>query len=101
MNETHVKEVTKFIDRRFGKFPKEYWNTGNCYYFTIILCERFYYLKPYYDPIEGHFWAGNGEWFFDISRCFKKENFKEILSLDTIKIQEPEWYNRLMEDCVK
>ena len=101
MNKTHIKEVTEFIDRRFGKFPKEYWNTGNCYYFSLILCERFSYLSIYYDPIEGHFYAGCGDCFFDVCGYKSRSEFSSIVSLDEIKAGDPLWYERLMEDCVK
>lgn len=101
MSHELIDEVLDFINRRFCNFPKEYWNTGNCYYFAIILCSRFPELKPYYDPIEGHFWAGNGEWFFDKGSVQAKECFNTIISLEDIKNNDPLWYERLMEDCVK
>lgn len=46
-------EVLEFIRRRFEKDCN--WTTGNCYYFAIILKDRFPEGEVYYDVIYGHF----------------------------------------------
>ena len=46
-------EVLEFIQRRFKDNCN--WMTGNCYYFAIILKDRFPDGKMYYDIVYGHF----------------------------------------------
>lgn len=46
-------EVLEFIQRRFKDDCK--WITGNCYYFAIILKDRFPEGKIFYDVIYGHY----------------------------------------------
>ncbi len=46
-------EVLEFIQRRFKDDCK--WTTGNCYYFAIILKDRFPEGKIFYDVIYGHY----------------------------------------------
>ena len=65
----NIDEVLEFINRRFPIDCN--WNTGNCYYFAIILKSRFPIGSIYYDVIDGHFlfklddnyydWSGNVE----------------------------------------
>lgn len=46
-------EVLDFIKR---KFKDDFnWTKGNCYYFAVILKDRFPKGKIYYDVIYGHF----------------------------------------------
>lgn len=46
-------EVLEFIQRRFKKDCN--WIDGNCYYFAVILKDRFPEGKIYYDVIWKHF----------------------------------------------
>lgn len=46
-------EVLEFIHRRFKKDCN--WLDGNCYYFAIILKDRFPDGRIYYDVLDGHF----------------------------------------------
>lgn len=46
-------KVLEFINRRFLKDCN--WVTGNCYYFSVILKDRFPEGKIFYDVIYGHF----------------------------------------------
>jgi len=46
-------EVLEFINRRFKKDCN--WLDGNCYYFAVILKDRFPDGKIIYDVIYGHF----------------------------------------------
>lgn len=63
----HMNKVLDFIHRRF---PIDcHWLDGNCYYFALILLDRFPLGKILYDVIDGHFvceidgvkydWSGN------------------------------------------
>lgn len=46
-------EILDFIQKRFKDDCN--WVTGNCYYFAIILKDRFPKGKIFYDVIYGHF----------------------------------------------
>ena len=48
-----MNEILDFIQRRFSKDCK--WLAGNCYYFSLILKDRFPKGTIYYDVIRGHF----------------------------------------------
>lgn len=50
---TKTLEVLKFIKRRFTE--NCHWLDGNCYYFSLILKDRFPKGEIYYDVIYGHF----------------------------------------------
>lgn len=89
-------EVIEFIKRRW-QFDS-HWIDGNCYWFTYILTSRFPHLDIYYLPIVGHFVAGDCENFYDwtglvtlTEKPWWFSNLKEI---------EPNWYARIVRDCV-
>ena len=46
-------EVVEFIQRRFSQDC--HWRDGNCYYFALILKDRFPESRIVYDTIYGHF----------------------------------------------
>lgn len=48
-----MKEILEFIKRRFD--CDFHWMDGNCYYFALILKDRFPGGKVVYDVIYGHF----------------------------------------------
>lgn len=48
-----MSEIIEFIKRRFPTDCK--WTTGNCYYFSLILKDRFPTGAIFYDVIYGHF----------------------------------------------
>lgn len=62
-----MDNVVDFINRRFKNDCD--WISGNCYYFSVILKNRFPEGKIFYDVINGHFiflyndkyydWTGN------------------------------------------
>lgn len=87
--------VLNFIHYRF---PVDcHWLDGNCYYFALILCNRFSQLSIYYNPVDGHFFAGNGHEFYDwTGRIYPPY----AISFDEIKNEEPQWYGRLVRDCI-
>ena len=87
-------EIQDFISRRFPTEDK--WLNGNCYWFAFILRERFPELDIYYDPIVGHFYAGDGKVFYDWHGQHEK---LELLKLSVIHATDPLWYARLMRDC--
>lgn len=88
-------EILEFIARRFGNDC--HWLDGNCYYFAVILCERFPIFNIYYAPVAGHFVAGyNGE-FYD----WRGKYDEEIpVLLSDIEKEDPAWYRIIVRDCV-
>lgn len=88
-------EVLEFIYRRFQGDSD--WLTGNCFYFALILCERFKYLNIYYAPIAGHFVAGHNDKYYDW--CGEYEDEIPIL-LTEIEQSDPLWYSRIVRDCI-
>ena len=88
-------EVVEFIRRRFKSDSN--WLDGNCYYFAVILCERFTIFNIYYAPVAGHFVAGyNGE-FYD----WRGKYDEEIpVLLSDIEKEDPAWYRIIVRDCV-
>lgn len=59
------RDVCEFIQRRFKDDCN--WTSGNCYYFAIILKDRFsqYNSELYYDVIDGHFLCKINNTFYD------------------------------------
>ena len=93
--------IYDFIKRRFFGFGQEYWNNGNCYYFALILKNRFN-LDIYYDQVEGHFVAGyeedNSLYLFDYNgRYFPTDG--AVIKLTDIETKDHNWYNRLKNNC--
>ena len=90
-------EVQAFICRRF---PVDCdWRSGNCYWFSFILCERFPELSIYYDPVEGHFYAGDGNVFFDWVGMYTKALIPNLTKLSVIHTVDAPWYERILRDC--
>ena len=90
-------EVNNFLERRFQIDCK--WTDGNCYYFALILRERFG-GEIYYVPVEGHFVCKIGEKYYDFhgecSRFYSKPVTLEKIAKDDIN-----WYNRIWKDCIR
>lgn len=91
-----MSEIEQFIHRRFGD-TDAHWQDGNCYYFAIILCHRFPELEIYYEPIMGHFVAGDGERFYDSRGQYSGKYAPQLLS--DLQKQDPDWALRLLRDC--
>lgn len=93
-----IHEVQAFVCKRFP--VDNNWLNGNCYWFAHILCERFPELDIYYDPIVGHFYAGNGKVFYDWSGVYFGEEYEhKCIKLSVIHTKDPLWYARLIRDC--
>lgn len=89
--------ILNFIRRRFSKDCN--WLNGNCYWFAHILCERFPDLDIYYEPIEGHFYAGDGNLFYDWFGAHAHKPDDKRIKLSVIHTKDPLWYARLIRDC--
>lgn len=97
MNSEWVKEILEFIKRRFPQDAN--WLNGNCYWFAHILCTRFPFLKIYYEPIEGHFYAGTPSHYFDWTGL--RTPYSKPILFEEIKETDKLWYDRIIRDCVK
>lgn len=90
------EEILDFVVRRF---PIDcHWRDGNCYWFAVILAERFD-LDIYYDPIDGHFMAGNDRFVWDYAGHPFINNGYYLL--EDIKKNDESWYARLERDCMR
>lgn len=97
-----MDEVEQFIRRRFR--GDNNWLSGNCLWFSLILKKRFPGGRIYYLPIQGHFvYMYHGEYYDWCGKTIKAGNrsleTKRLLS--SIKKDDPNWYNRLIDNCLK
>ena len=95
-----MNQVETFIDKFKFIYKQELvqvFTTGNCFYFAIILKERFN-GEIYYLPIENHFICKIDKDYYDITgkakfneKPYKWSEFKDYDSL---------LYNRIVRDCI-
>lgn len=90
-------EILEFIHRRWRKDAN--WLDGNCFWFAHILITRFPHLQLYYLPIIGHFIVGDDTSFYDWTGEIVPNEEPWLFS--RIRDEEPYWYNRIVEDCIK
>lgn len=98
--DTKFDSVIEFICRRWMNVAPnfaDFWTNGNCYWFAHILTARFQYLKIYYNPIEGHFVAGDGDKFYDINGYYTSN---DLILLEEIEKTDDAHFRRLIRDCV-
>lgn len=89
-------KVLDFIRRRFKSDCK--WLDGNCYYFSIILKDRFPEGKIFYDVIDGHFvFFYQGE-FYDWNGIVYSNNF--MVNWDDFDKYDSLLKQRIIRDCV-
>lgn len=98
-----AQEVLEFIERRFKKDCD--WKTGNCYYFAVILSERFNQYNPviYYDTVDGHFLCRINSIFYDWSGAvaFSDEYVsKHIMKWSDLCNEDPIWSSRIVRDVI-
>ena len=96
-------KILEFIHRRF---PEDcHWTDGNCYWFAKILCDRFggepKGMEICYDPVPGHFvaYSRGRERAYDWNGYYFP--YGELIPLWRICIEDPQWYARLVRDCVE
>lgn len=92
--------IVEFIHRRFKTDCN--WTEGNCYYFAVILKERFPELEIIYCPIPGHFMVLDlvTRLAYDWSGVHEVANQPYYL-WDSLRDDEPELYRRIVSDCIK
>ena len=92
-----MNEIVEFIRRRFSADCK--WVDGNCYYFALILKDRFPGGAIYYDVINGHFiYLYNGQyydWTGLVTATGKLVEWDKFDEYDRLNRQ------RIIEDCIK
>lgn len=90
-------EVLNFISNRFP--VKCNWTNGNCYYFALILHDRFPNSAIYYDVIHGHFLTKIGDNYFDwLGVQYPIEN--DLVRWDEYQQIDPVHYNRIKRDVL-
>lgn len=86
-------DVLKFINSRFpnARSSDANWLTGNCYYFAVILKDRFSTKEPtiYYDVIHGHFLTKIDDKLYDASGIAYKLSFSEIEKINRTQLWHP------------
>lgn len=82
------EDVLEFIKRRFPIDCK--WVDGNCYFFAVILKERFPNGEIVYDVIDGHFLLKLGDIYYDyrgVSTPIKPVLWKDFDLYDSLQKQ--------------
>ena len=101
MNIDKQREIRKFI---YNRFPYDNnWLDGNCYYFAIILKERFPEGKIIYDVSDGHFLVRIEDVYFDWvgDHDFSKEiQEKYFIDWDKFDEYDPLQKQRIIQDCI-
>jgi len=94
-------KVLEFIRKfkfKYGKELEYIFTSGNCYYFAVILKERFD-GEIYYLPVANHFICKISKDYYDITgiatmneQPYKWSEFKQF---------DESLYNRIIRDCVE
>lgn len=92
------KEVLDFIHRRFS--IDNNWISGNCYYFAIILKERFPQAIIWYNLIDNHFFVNIDNKFYDWTGEIKI-NKEDCIEWDKLKDYDELLYKHIIRDCIK
>lgn len=90
-----TEEIELFIQRRFPNDSN--WCDGNCYYFALILSNRFD-GDIYYDSIRGHFVCKINDKFYDYHGEYK--DLENLILFNDINSRDEKWYKNLVRDCI-
>lgn len=90
------EEIIDFINRRFSKDC--HWCDGNCYWFAVILTQRFPDLDIWYLPVENHFVAGADDVYYDWTGEITPE--EDIILWDNMQSYDSLLYERIVRDCL-
>ena len=94
------EEVFEFINRRFPSNSNHNWITENCYYFALILKDRFE-GEIYYDVITEHFVTKIEDSFYDYNGLYKEEECPHIIKWSEFESYNNKQLKRVIKDCVK
>lgn len=111
-----IIDVLEFIKRRFDSdrdnVQNNKWMNGNCYYFALILKNRFKDGFIVYDTILGHFMFLYDNYLIDAISTVKLKSFIEpdennyiindtIVVWDYFKLYDEYQYHRIVRDCIE
>ena len=91
-----MDKVIEFIHRRF-KFDCN-WTSGNCYYFAIILKDRFPEGIIFYDVIYGHFVFLYEGKYYDWTGCINPDGI--LVEWDKFEEYDYLQKERIITDCI-
>ena len=91
-------EVLEFIERRFYKDCN--WLDGNCYYFALILKDRFPDGKIYYDVLNGHFVYKYKGLYYDWVGIYEPECDDDMVSWNQFRWYDSSQKDIIIRDCV-
>ena len=92
-----MQEIFDFIERRFPK--DSHWTDGNCYYFALILSDRFNGTL-YYDVIYGHFVCKIEDKYYDYGGLVNLDK-RVLVEWDKFEEYDKLQYHRIVEDVLK
>ena len=96
-----MNKVEEFIEKFKFKYKKELeyvFSYGNCYYFALILKDRFH-GEIYYLPIKNHFICKIEKEYYDING--KASMNEQPLKWDVIKKTKLKMKEQVARDCLK
>lgn len=94
-------EINEFSGRRFPLDVWHSWINGNCYYFALILKDRFPGGDIYYDTIYGHFVYKYGTKYYDWSGVYHPRKEDDLIPWKSFKEYDSTRYNRIVENCLR
>ncbi len=96
------EEIEDFIDtfRVFGKSVRKCFTEGNCYWFAIILHERFPNGYIMLNPIVNHFAYKLNDKLYDITGCCDKTYEGEWVDWNYYQLSEPQHSKRIKNYCM-
>ena len=89
--------ITEFIQRRFK--TDNQWLKGNCYYFAVILKDRFPDGVIWYDVIYGHFCFQYGDKYYDWSGEIKPKGV--LIQWDVFDEYDSTQKQRIIRYCIE
>lgn len=90
-----MNTVLEFINKRFPIDCN--WTTGNCYYFALILADRFN-GDIYYDVINGHFITKIQDYFYDWNGVVDTNNY--LVEWNKMDQYDSLVKQRIIRDCI-
>lgn len=92
--------MTESVLKFTGRFGDCDWLTGNCYYFAVILRDRFGGVICY-DTSHGHFVTRIDDVYYDYSGVYNPDRPDAVVEWSRLKAHDPLQYGRVLRDCVE